>query len=284
MHIEPFFDKDTATFTYVVSDPASGACAVIDAVLDYDPVSGKVATHNADKVAEYIRQQHLSLQWILETHAHADHLSGAHYLKRILGGTIAIGEHIRDVLAYWVPLFNADAPVDGSQFDRLLRDGEIFAIGSLQVKVLYTPGHTPGCVCYQIGDAVFIGDTLLMPYVGTARTDFPGGSAQTLYRSIRTLYALPPATRLFIGHDYPPPGKEAACVATVAEQMQTNCLLKGNTTEADFIAARNARDKGKTVPRLLFPALQVNIRAGKLPGAEHNGTRYLRIPLTGTTV
>lgn len=281
MNIQHFFDSDTATFTYVVSDPATGKCAIIDPVLDYDMHSGKTSTASADKVVAFVREQGLDVEWILETHAHADHLSGAHYLKEKLGGKTGIGEHIRDVLEFWVPLFNTahDTPLDGSQFDHLFRDGETFRIGSLDVKVMHTPGHTPACVTYLMGDAAFVGDTLFMPYVGTARTDFPGGSAQVLYRSIQKLLALPESTRIFTCHDYPPQGQKEGHVSTVAEQKAKNSMVGGGVSEADYVSARNAKDKGKAVPRLLLPSIQVNLRSGDLGAPEGNGVQYIKIPL-----
>lgn len=281
MHIEPFFDKDTATFTYVVSDPESKACAIIDPVLDYDMNAGKTSTASADAVIDYVKKNQLKVEWILETHAHADHLTGASYLKEKLGGKTGIGEHIKDVLTYWVPLFNTghDTPIDGSQFDHLFRDGEAFTIGHINVKVMHTPGHTPACVSYLMGDAVFVGDTIFMPYVGTARTDFPGGSAQTLYRSIQKILSLPEDTRIYTCHDYPPQGQDEGYMSTVAQQKAGNSMVHDGVSEADYVAARNAKDKGKPVPRLLLPSLQVNMRAGGLGKAEANGIQYMKIPL-----
>ena len=281
MHIQPFFDKTTATFTYLVSDPATGHCAVIDPVLDYDLHAGKTATASADRVIDCIRSQGLVLEWILETHAHADHLTGAKYLQQVLGGKIGIGEHIKDVLAFWVPLFNIghDTPLDGSQFDHLFKDGEHFRIGRIDVQVLHTPGHTPACVSYRMGDVAFVGDTLFMPERGTARTDFPGGSAATLYQSIRKLLSLPAQVRLYTGHDYPAEGEAEQAAATVAEQKAGNRMLHDGIGEDAYVAARNARDATLSVPRLLLPALQINLRAGALGQPEANGTHYLKIPL-----
>lgn len=281
MKIEHFFDKDTATFTYVVSDPKTGKCAIIDSVLDYDMNAGKTTTLSADKVISYVKGQRLSVEWILETHAHADHLTASHYLKEKLGGKIGIGEHIKEVLKFWVPLFNTahDTPLDGSQFDHMFKDGETFTIGSLEVKVIHTPGHTPACVTYLMGDAAFVGDTLFMPYVGTARTDFPGGSAQTLYRSIQKLFSLPENTRIFTCHDYPPQGQNENYVSTVADQKAKNSMVHEGVSEAEYVAARNAKDVGKPVPRLLLPSIQVNLRAGDLGVAEKNGIQYIKVPL-----
>jgi len=265
MQIKPFFDKDTATITYVVSDPATKACAIIDSVLDYDPASGRTATTSADQVIAYIREQGLKVEWILETHIHADHLTAADYLKSKLGGKTAIGERIVDVLKHWVPVFGTanDTPQDGSQFDKLWKDGERFSIGNLKAEVFFTPGHTPACACYHIEDALFVGDTIFMPYVGTARTDFPGGNAATLYRSIHKIFLLPDATRLFMCHDYPPEGNSPAWETTVGEQKKKNVLINESVSEAEYVKTRNARDHGKAPPKLLEPSLQRNLRAGK---------------------
>lgn len=281
MRIQHFFDKDTATFTYVISDNVTRKCAVIDSVLGYDMSSGRVATNSADIVVEYIKENGLSLEWLLETHVHADHLTAAHYIKQKLGGKIAIGEHIKEVLKFWVPFFNIgdDTPLDGSQFDHLFIDGEVFNIGEIEVRVMHTPGHTPACVCYIIGDVVFVGDTIFTPYVGTARTDFPGGSAQTLYRSIQKLLAMPEQTKIFVGHDYPLEGNTEKPCFTVAEEKTGNIMLRDNVSESEYVAARNAKDKGKAVPRLLLPSIQVNLRAGDFGAAENNGTHYIKIPL-----
>lgn len=281
MRIEHFFDNDTSTFTYVVSDEKTKQCAIIDSVLDYDMHAGKTSTVSADKVIAYVKEQELSVEWILETHAHADHLTASHYLKEKLGGKIAIGEHIKEVLKFWVPLFNTahDTPLDGSQFDHLFKDGETFSIGSIEVKVMHTPGHTPACSSYVMGDAVFVGDTIFMPYVGTARTDFPGGSAKTLYQSIQKLFALPENTRIFTCHDYPPQGQSEKYVSTVADQKSKNSMVHDGVSEAEYIAARNAKDVGKAVPRLLLPSIQVNLRAGDFGKPENNGVQYIKIPL-----
>lgn len=281
MKIEHFFDKDTATFTYVVSDPKTSKCVIIDSVLDYDMNAGKTTTVSADKVIAYVKEQGLSVEWILETHVHADHLTASHYLKEKLGGKIGIGEHIKEVLKFWVPLFNTahDTPLDGSQFDHLFQDGESFRIGLIDVKVMHTPGHTPACLTYLMEDAAFVGDTIFMPYVGTARTDFPGGSAQTLYHSIQKLLSLPENTRIFTCHDYPPQGQSENYVSTVAEQKAKNSMVHDGISEAEYVAVRNAKDVGKAVPRLLLPSIQVNLRAGDLGKAEANGVQYMKIPL-----
>jgi glyoxylase-like metal-dependent hydrolase (beta-lactamase superfamily II) len=275
--IQGFHDPATGTVSYVVHDPATRQAAVIDAVLDFDLKSGRTRTHNADRLLAHLREQDLTLQWILETHAHADHLSAAPYLKQQRGGQIAIGEHIRDVQANFGRLYNQPviAP-DG--FDRLLRDGELLHIGGLTVTALLVPGHTPADLAYAIDDAVFVGDTLFMPDQGSARCDFPGGNAAQLYRSMRQLMALPPPTRLFVCHDYPV-GREPRWQATVAEQRAANVHVRDGITEAEFVAMRRARDATLDVPTLMLPALQVNIRAGQLPPAETNGVAYLRIPI-----
>ncbi len=279
--IQPFFDEATNTVTYLVSDPATRQAAVIDPVLDYDHRSGKASPHSADRVLAAAGEQGLTVAWVLETHAHADHLSAAPYLKLRTGAQIAIGEHIRDVQAIFRPVFNLDdVSGDGSDFDRLLHDGERLPIGTLTLEVLHTPGHTPACVSYRIGDTVFVGDTLFMPDYGTARTDFPGGSAQTLYRSIQRLLALPPQTRLFMCHDYKAPGRDAyAWETTVAQERMHNIHVHEGVTESEFVAMRERRDATLAAPTLLLPSIQVNIQAGRLPQAESNGVRYLKIPL-----
>ncbi len=281
MMIDHFFDKATATFTYVVSDVRTGACAIIDSVLDYEIESGRTSTASADRVIDYVQSKQLTVEWILETHVHADHLSASHYLKSKLGGKIAIGEHIKDVLKFWVPLFNIaqDTPLDGSQFDHLFTDGETFRIGSLEAEVLFTPGHTPACVSYLIEDAAFVGDTIFMPYVGTARTDFPGGDSQQLYHSIQSLLALPEHIRIFTCHDYPPEGKPEQSVATVADQKAHNIMVHDGVSEGDYVAARNAKNQGRPVPKLLLPSLQFNLRAGDFGAPESNGVHYIKIPL-----
>lgn len=279
--IQAFFDEATFTVTYLVSDPGSGEAAVIDPVLDYDHRSGRVSTASADRVLQAIAGQGLALRWILETHAHADHLSAAPYLKARTGAPVAIGEHIREVQAIFAPVFHAlDVAGDGREFDRLLRDGEVLALGALQIQVLHTPGHTPACVSYRVGDAVFVGDTLFMPDYGTARADFPGGSARQLYRSIRRLLALPPETRLFLCHDYLAPGREAyAWETTVAAQRARNVHVHEGVDEDAFVALREKRDATLAAPALLLPSVQVNMRAGRLPPAEADGVSYLRIPV-----
>ncbi|KAK68897.1 metallo-beta-lactamase domain protein [Bordetella bronchiseptica F2] len=283
-HIQPFFDPATATFSYVLYEAPGGACAVIDPVLDFDPKSGRTTTASADRIADFVRQYALRTQWLLETHAHADHLSAAAYLQRQLGGVIGIGGHIRDVQAVFSKLYNLDGfACDGSQFGHLFEPDETFAIGALRVRALHVPGHTPADLAYLIDDgdslSAFVGDTLFMPDVGTARCDFPGGDARTLYHSIRTLLALPPDTRLYMCHDYPPAGRAAAWQTTVAAQRAGNIHVRDGISESEFVAMRTARDATLDMPTLILPALQVNIRAGELPAPEANGTRYLRIPL-----
>ena len=280
--VEAFFDPATHTVSYVVSDPRARQCAIIDSVLDYDPKAGRTSTRSAARIVDYVRRQGLSTRWILETHAHADHLSAAQYLKATLGGQVAIGEHIKDVQRIFGKVFNIETqlPPDGSQFDRLFHDGETFLIGEISARVMYTPGHTPACVTYLIGDAAFVGDTLFMPDYGTARVDFPGGDARTLYRSIQKILDLPQLTRLFMCHDYGAPGRAAfAWESTVADERRANIHIKRGTDEDAFALMRTRRDATLEMPALLMPSVQVNIRAGRLPPPEDNGLRYLKIPL-----
>ncbi len=281
MKIQHFFDQQTATFTYIISDENSKKCAVIDPVLDFDFSAGKISYNSANKVIDYIKNQQLDLQWILETHIHADHLTAASYLKENLGGKIAIGSNIIEVLKFWVPFFEneEDTPLDGSQFDHLFKDGEFFQIGNISAQVIHTPGHTPACSCYIIGDNVFVGDTIFTPYVGTARTDFPGGNAAQLYDSIMKIFNLADSTKLYVGHDYPPNGEtEKACV-TIAEEKAQNIMLKNSVSKEEYVKARTDKDIGKAVPKLLIPAIQVNIRAGKLGKKSENETQFIKIPL-----
>ncbi|WP_269497401.1 MBL fold metallo-hydrolase [Castellaniella sp. S9] len=283
--IQAFFDEATNTVSYLVSDPATRQAAIIDAVLDYDHASGKASTTSADRILAAAQAGGLQIAWILETHAHADHLSAAHYLKTRTAAPVAIGEHIREVQRIFRRKFNLDdVSGDGKEFDWLFRDGETFHIGDLAVEVLHTPGHTPACVSYRIDDAVFTGDTLFMPDYGTARADFPGGSAQTLYQSIRRLLALPPETRLFLCHDYKAPGRsEYAWETTVAEQRRHNVHVHDGVGAEEFTDMRQRRDATLSAPALLLPSIQVNIRAGRLPDAESNGMRYLKIPVSLAT-
>ena len=284
-HITSFFDAVTNTISYLVSDPATRLAAVIDPVLDYDAASGEVDTTSAGRILAAAQEAGLDIVLVLETHAHADHLSAAPFFKAKTGAKIGIGEHIRQVQKIFRPIFAADdLATDGSDFDRLFADGEQFALGQLSFTVIATPGHTPADVSYRVGDAVFVGDTLFMPDYGTARTDFPGGDARQLYRSIKRLMALDPATRLFVGHDYKAPGRdEFRWETTVAEQREHNVHVGGARSEDEFVKVREARDATLDTPRLLLPAIQVNIRAGHFPPAEANGVHYFRIPVTVKT-
>lgn len=279
--IAAYFDEPTNTVSYLVSDPATKQAAIIDSVLDYDHRSGKTGVRSAAKILADATAQGLTVVWILETHAHADHLTAAPYLKTQTGAQIAIGAHIGAVQDVFSKVFNlTDISGNGAEFDRLMKDGETFALGDLTVEVLHTPGHTPACVSYKIGNAVFVGDTLFMPDYGTARADFPGGNATTLYRSIKKILSLPPQTRLFMCHDYKAPGRESfAWETTVGEERAKNIHVHDGIAEVDFVAMRTARDATLAAPVLLLPSIQVNIRAGHLPQAESNGTRYLKIPL-----
>ncbi len=279
--VQPFFEPKTGTVSYVLSDRASGRAAVIDPVLDFDMKSGCTGTASADQVLAYLRGGSLTLEWILETHAHADHLSAARYLQRQAGGRVAIGERIREVQAVFKKLYNLERNFlpDGSQFDHLFQDGEVFRIGELEVTALLVPGHTPADMAYRVDGAVFVGDTLFMPDVGTARADFPGGDAHALYRSIRRILDLPPETRVYVCHDYPPQGREPRWQTTVAEQRAKNIHVRDGIGEEEFVAMRTARDATLDVPTLILPSIQVNVRAGDLPPPEDNGVAYLRIPL-----
>lgn len=279
--VKGFFDPATWTVSYVVYDEEGGGCAIVDAVLDYDPKSGRTRTASADQMVAFVQEKCLTVQWILETHAHADHLSAAHHLRHKLGGKIAIGAAITQVQDVFKRIFNLEAEFrpDGHQFDHLLSDGETFAIGGLTARALAVPGHTPACMAYQVGDAVFVGDTLFMPDVGTARCDFPGGSAPALYQSVRRLLALSGDTRLFMCHDYPPAGREPAWETTVSAQRAGNIHVHDGVSEDDFVRMRTARDATLDMPVLILPSVQVNIRAGEMPPAEANGVAYLKIPV-----
>jgi glyoxylase-like metal-dependent hydrolase (beta-lactamase superfamily II) len=279
--VQAFFDPATWTVTYVVHEAAGSACAVIDPVLDYDPKSGRTATTSAERVAAYVRERRLKVEWILETHAHADHLSAAPWFRKQLGGRIAIGEQIATVQGVFKKVFNLEPEfrLDGSQFDHLFRDGEEFGVGTLAAQALHVPGHTPADMAYRIGDAVFVGDTLFMPDVGTARCDFPGGNSRQLYRSMHRILALPGETRLFMCHDYPPEGREPRWETTVAAQRAGNIHVRDGIGEEQFVRMREARDRTLAMPTLILPSIQVNIRAGELPPPEANGTSYLKIPL-----
>lgn len=279
--VKHFFDKATWTLTYVIYDAPGGTAAIIDSVLDYDSKSGRTKTGSADEVIAFVQEQKLDVAWILETHAHADHMSASQYLRDRLGGRIGIGAHITRVQETFKKVFNLEPGLatDGSQFDRLFGDGDRFEIGRLVGEVIAVPGHTPACVAYRIGDALFIGDTMFMPDVGTARCDFPGGDARMLYKSMRRLLEFPPQTRIFVCHDYPPPGRDVQCQTTVAAQREANLHVHDGVSEEAFVEMRTRRDATLDMPMLILPAIQVNIRAGAFPPPEENGVRYLKIPL-----
>jgi glyoxylase-like metal-dependent hydrolase (beta-lactamase superfamily II) len=280
--VKAFFDEATFTISYVVSDPATQKAAIVDSVLDYDPKSGRTKTDSADAVIAYVREQGLDVDWILETHVHADHLSAAPYLKEQLGGALAIGRNITVVQDVFGKVFNAGTEFerDGSQFDHLFEDGEQFAIGSIQAKAIHTPGHTPACMTFVIGDAGFVGDTIFMPDFGTARCDFPGGDAAQLYQSIQKIFALPDETRLFMCHDYKAPGRdEYAWETTVGEEKAKNIHVGAGSSQDSFVKMRTERDATLEMPVLILPSVQVNMRAGEMPPPEDNGVRYMKIPI-----
>ena len=279
--IKSFFDKATWTFTYVVSDPEARVCIVIDPVLNYDPKSGRTLTQSADQVIEYITSNQLQLEWILETHAHADHLTAAKYLQNALGGKIAIGEKVQKIQEVFKGIFNLgdEFKADGSQFDHLIKDGETISFGNLNIESIPVPGHTPACLAYKVDDAIFVGDTLFPPDVGTARCDFPGGDASTLYKSIKKILSYPESTNLYMCHDYPPTDRQVIGRTTVGEQQGNNIHIRDGVTEDAFIQMRKARDATLEVPVLLLPSIQVNIRAGAMPPKEDNGTSYMKIPI-----
>lgn len=281
--VTTFFDPATNTFSYVVKDPDSNACAIIDSVLDFDYAAGRVTYTAADRIIEHVRENSLDVVWLLETHVHADHLSAAPYLQQRLGGKVAIGAGIRMVQETFGKIFNEGTEFqrDGSQFDRLIEDEDVFPIGSLEAKALKTPGHTPACMTFLIGDAAFVGDTLFMPDGGTARADFPGGCARELFRSIQRVLALPPETRLFMCHDYGPNGREIRNETTVAEQRAENIHVRDGVTEDEFVELRTRRDATLSMPKLIIPSLQINMKAGALPKPESDGRRYLKLPLDG---
>lgn len=278
--IKAFFDQDTYTVSYVVADPASGVCAIIDSVLDYDPDSGRTETSSADQLISYIEQKKYKCAWILETHVHADHLSAAPYLKEKIGGKTAIGKHVSAVQETFGPVFNAESSfaTDGSQFDHLFKDGEKFQIGDIEAYIIHTPGHTPACVSYVIENNCFIGDTMFMPDFGTARCDFPGGDAAQLYTSIQRILALPDDTVLYMCHDYAPGDRDYEWVTSVKEQKENNIHLAGKNRE-QYIEARTTRDAELSMPKLILPSVQVNMRGGDFPPADDNGTSYIKIPL-----
>ncbi|WP_339632051.1 MBL fold metallo-hydrolase [uncultured Sneathiella sp.] len=279
--VKAFFHKPTFTVSYVVMDPSSKKALIIDSVLDYDNASGRTATTAADEIIDFVKERDLEVEWILETHVHADHLTAAPYLQEKLGSKIGIGKVVKTVQATFKKIYNFgdDVSADGSQFQHLFEDGEQLEIGGLTLEVIATPGHTPACIAYRIGDAIFIGDTLFMPDYGTARCDFPGGDARTLYRSIRKILSHPPETRLFMCHDYGPDGREFAWETTVAEQREKNIHIHDGISEEDFVKMRTERDATLSMPALIIPSIQVNMRAGHLPEPEANGTAYLKVPL-----
>ena len=279
--VQAFFDPATWTISYVLYEAPGSACAIIDPVLDYDPKSGRTRTASAERIVAFVREHDLKVEWILETHAHADHMSAGAWLRSQLGGKLAIGENIRTVQEVFRDIFNLEPEfrADGTQFDHLFAAGERFRIGNLDAQVWFVPGHTPACAAYLIGDAVFVGDTLFMPDVGSARCDFPGGDARTLYASVRRILALPPQTRIYVCHDYPPAGRAVRWETSVAEQRADNIHVRDGIAEAEFVAMRTARDRTLEMPTLILPSIQVNIRAGEPPPAEGNGMRYLKIPL-----
>jgi glyoxylase-like metal-dependent hydrolase (beta-lactamase superfamily II) len=279
--IQAFFDEATFTVSYLVADPATGAAAIIDPVLDYDHKGGTVDVRSVEKILKEAEARNLRIEWVLETHAHADHLSGAPWIKGKTGAKIGIGEHIKDVQRIFRPIFNADdLKTDGSDFDQLFKDGEKIPLGELEIEIMHLPGHTPADIAYKIADAVFVGDTIFMPDYGTARADFPGGDATQLYRSIRKLLSLPPETRLFMCHDYKAPGRdEYAWETTVRAQRERNVHIHEGVSEEEFVAMRSKRDETLAAPVLLLPSIQVNIRAGRFPKAEQNGVHYLVIPV-----
>ena len=279
--VKGFFDPETWTVTYVVYEKPGSPCLIIDSVLNYDHKSGRTKTKSADEVIAFVKEHNLNVEWLLETHAHADHVSAAPYLKSQLGGKIAIGDHISNVQDVFKKVFHLECafPTDGSQFDHLLRDGEEIQVGGLSFKSLFVPGHTPACMAYQIGDAIFVGDTMFMPDVGTARCDFPGGDAHTLYQSMKKILSFPSETRLFMCHDYPPNGRPVNFETTVSEQKKSNIHMHDGISEAEFVQMRSKRDATLEMPTLILPAIQINIRAGVLPPPESNGVSYLKIPL-----
>ena len=279
--IKAFFDPETWTFTYVVSGGKGTPCVIIDSVLNYDSKSGRTSTHSADEVIQFIKTEELKLAWILETHAHADHLTAAPYLQEKLGGKLVIGNHIVNVQSVFKGVFNLEEgfAVDGSQFDHLLTDGESLVFGELSLKALYVPGHTPACMAYEIGDALFVGDTLFMPDVGTARCDFPGGNAKTLYQSIQKILSYPKETKLYMCHDYPPDGRTPEFCSTVGAEKSDNIHVHDGISEEQFVQMRTQRDETLQMPTLILPSIQVNIRAGHFPEPEDNGKSYLKIPL-----
>ena len=281
--VTAFFEKETNTISYVVKDPRSDVCAIIDSVMDIDYASGRISYRSADRIIEHVRTNKLAVEWLIETHAHADHLSGAPYIQGKLGGKLGIGEGITAVQEVFGKVFNEGAEFrrDGSQFDRLFKDGDTYTIGTMSAVTMHTPGHTPACMTHVIGNAAFVGDTLFMPDGGTARADFPGGDARQLYRSIKQLLALPGEMRLFMCHDYGPNGRDIRWETTVADERAHNIHVRDGIPEDEFVAMREARDKTLSMPKLIVPSLQVNIRAGHLPEPDESGKRFLKVPVNG---
>lgn len=280
--VSSFFDDATNNVSHVVSDPQTGDCAIVDSLLDFDPASGRTDTRSADKIVAHVHERGLKVAWIIESHIHADHISAAPYLKEKLGGKTAVGEHITEVQSIFGKIFNAGASfrVDGSQFDHLFGDGETYRVGNIEARAIHTPGHTPACMTHLIGDAAFVGDTLFMPDYGTARCDFPGGDASILYRSIQRIFSLPVETRIFLNHDYLPPGREDYCWETsVGDQKRHNIHVHDGASESEFVAMRNERDRSLSMPWLIIPSVQVNMRAGEFPPPEDNGVRYIKVPV-----
>ena len=281
LHIEGFFDEQTSTISYVVQDNIEKKCAVIDSVLDFDYSSGNIDYLNANKIISYINQNKLNLEWLIETHVHADHLSASPYIQKKLGGKIGISEKISDIQNIFGKTFNAGTEIqrDGSQFDKLFKDNDEYKIGNINCKVIHTPGHTPACTAHIIGDSIFVGDTLFMPDLGSARADFPGGDARQLYRSIQKILSYPDHTKIFICHDYPPSSREVKWSTTIGEQKKNNIHVKTSVPEDEFVKIREARDKTLNMPKLIIPSIQVNMRAGNLPPPEDNGSVYIKVPI-----
>lgn len=281
INIKTFFDSETSTFTHIVNDVTTKKTAIIDPVLNYDQYSGRTSTKSIDQIKTYIIESNLIVEWILDTHIHADHITASQIIKNKLGGKIGIGSKIKDVLSFWVPIFNIanDTDINASQFDCLFEDGEVLKLGDSEIKVIHTPGHTPACCSYLIEDSIFAGDTIFMPDIGTARTDFPGGSAETLYDSIQKILTLPLDTKIYMCHDYPPKEREAEWISTVRNQREKNILVHDGVSKEEYIKIRNKRDMNKAVPKLLLPSIQANLRAGSFGSEEDNNVKYIKIPV-----